>query len=150
MSIKPPHTALVFSRLEDLNRGLVEALETGVESLDASVWIPRVDVIETAESIFVLAEVPGLSKERLEVEIEGRTVTIAGSKEVESPDEPGARFACMERARGQFVRRIRLQHLVDSHAGAARLGHGVLEIEFPRITEQRNRAIKLPIEGVED
>lgn len=147
MSTKRPHPALIISRLEELNRGLVEAMESGVESLEAGVWAPRVDVIETENAILLWAELPGVSRERLSIEVEGDMITISGEKRIDAPGDPDARFACMERARGRFVRRIRLQQLVDTHAGSARLRHGVLEVSFPRIREQRKRPVRLEVES---
>jgi len=136
---RPP---LTISRFQDeLSRLFREVMELVGEPQQAGRWRPNVDVVETPETVQVLAEMPGLRAEDLVVEVQSQTVILSGRKAAPAPDDD-ARFHRMERAHGAFERTVELTGLsgpVNTHQGQAHLRDGLLIIEFPRIREKRQR-----------
>ena len=77
-----------FERLWDVRREmdrLFEGYETGPENGN-TLWVPPMDVVETGEEILCHVEAPGLSREDLDIRIQGNIVTIAGEKKYERND----------------------------------------------------------------
>jgi HSP20 family protein len=116
---------------------------------DAAHWRPPIDVVETPEKVQVLVEVPGIAVDDLHVEVEGKTVIVAGTKAASSPNDQ-ARYHRLERRQGGFERTVDLVGTVNTHAGVARLRGGLLTVEFPKIREKRRRRRILVIEDEGD
>ena len=91
----------------------------------------RVDVKETAEAYTVSAELPGLKKEEIAVEIEGNEVTISAETRRE-PAKDGEKFLRLERSFGKTARRFALPQDLDETKAAAKFTDGVLELTLPK------------------
>lgn len=143
----PRYSSLQFlSRFQaELDRLFRELSDLGDNELPTGDWLPPVDIVETASSIVILAELPGISAGDLRLEVKGSCVVLSGSKPTDPLGMP-ARFHCMERSRGRFQREIQLSVAVNTHLGKARLEGGILTVELPKITEQRRSARILEIE----
>lgn len=114
---------------------------------DASGVQPRVDIAQSDTKLCLLFEVPGTEVEDLEVEIISNVVTVSGEKRAGGSSRAGARFLRVERQCGRFERRVELPAAVNPRAGLALLEHGVLRVEFPLLSDQRNRPYRLDIES---
>ena len=131
----------------DLDRLFDEAMRLASREPRAGEHEPPVDVMETAEEVVVLIEVPGLSPDEIELFVEGRAVVVAGVKRLRPPD--GARrFHGIEREQGRFERRVEMLCPVNTHRGRARLAAGLLTVTFPRVEEKRLARRPVPIEVV--
>lgn len=106
---------------------------------------PCVDVMETAEEVVIVVEVPGIATEDLQVWVEGRAVVVTGRKRPRRPDG-AVRFHRVEREEGRFERRIELFQPVNTLAGRARTEGGLLVVSFPRVEEKRVRRHGVEIE----
>ncbi len=104
---------------------------------------PRVDLFLTKDEVFLLAEVPGVSTQMLEVKIEKGFVDIRGIRR--EPDSCGnaIRFYKLESFYGSFERRIHLPCEVDADSANVSLKDGILEIRIPRHVP---RIIEIPVE----
>lgn len=104
---------------------------------------PRVDVINREEEILVRAEVPGVEKKDLEVDLSGQMLTIRGERRREEKKEEGEYFRS-EIARGSFSRTLRLPEEVDFEKARAEFAEGMLEIHLPKThkTERRRIAVE--------
>lgn len=139
--------SLLLSRFRaELDFLLQQALQIGDRGLPAAEWQPAVDIVETAESIVILAEVPGFTAADLKVEVRGTWVLLSGTKPTATVAGKPVRFQCVERGRGKFLREIQLFWPVNSHHGKARLAQGLLTLEFPKVQEKRQAARELIIE----
>lgn len=140
-------SSFLVARLKgELDRLFHEALAFEEATFESGEWYPKIDVVESASAILILAEVPGIAASDLAVEVEGGIVTISGDKRPSAPPRTGRpRHHCVERGRGRFRRRVRLPSPVNSHLGRARLADGLLTVEFPKIQEQRRRALRLEV-----
>lgn len=118
---------------EDLIRGFfVRPVDFGGRSEAPSM---RVDVRENAESYLIDAELPGLRKEDIQVNIEGDSVTIVAERSQAKPAEDAhteERVLRSERNYGRYSRSFRLQQEVDEERAQARYLDGVLSLSLPK------------------
>jgi HSP20 family protein len=113
-------------------------------SLDRDAWMPHFEVRENGTSIRVLADVPGVKRDDLEISINGNRLSISGHRESEarSKDE---NVHTWERQYGQFSRSFLLPDNVDVDHITSDLRDGVLTIVVPMKAGVRSR--KVPLGG---
>lgn len=104
----------------------------------------RIDVKETGEAYTVHAEVPGVNKEDLNVDIDGNRVSISAEVKKASEQKDGEKVLRSERYYGQVARLFQLPVEVDEARATARYRDGVLELTLPKKTASSAR--KLTIE----
>ncbi len=92
----------------------------------------RVDVRETPEAYTVQAELPGVKKDEIHVEIEGNEVTISAETRRESEAKEGEKWLRTERFFGKTARRFALPQELDEGKANARFTDGVLELTLPK------------------
>jgi HSP20 family protein len=105
---------------------------------------PPVDVYEEGGAIVVKAELPGMKKEEIEVELRDDVVTISGRKEREEKVER-KEYRRFERAAGAFARTVRLPAEVDAAKVTATYRDGVLELRAPKAEPAKVNARKVEI-----
>lgn len=99
------------------------------------------DVVETPEAYVVKAAVPGVAKEKIEVNVEDRDVTIA--VEYREEVEANAKTLWRERSFGRASRAIRLPESVDANAAQAKHVDGVLQLTLPKIAKTNSKQITI-------
>ncbi|MCB1324561.1 MAG: Hsp20/alpha crystallin family protein [Leptospiraceae bacterium] len=111
--------------------------------LSAGDVFPAVNVFEEKDDrLVVMAELPGVSKERLEIQIRGDVLTIEGERALYTEDETkNMRFYRRERDAGAFNRSFQLPYPVDPSTVKAQLEQGVLKIELEKAPEARARRV---------
>ncbi len=92
----------------------------------------RVDVVDTGTSYRILAEVPGIPKENLELKVRGPTVEIRGQFE-QAKESNDAEYLHRERLYNGFYRRLDLPEEVVGTEAKAKMNHGLLELELPKV-----------------
>ncbi|OMO91387.1 hypothetical protein COLO4_18417 [Corchorus olitorius] len=108
---------------------------------------PHMDWKETSEGHMFMAEVPGLKKEEVIVEIEDNSVLqISGEKNV-NKEEKNDRWHCVERSSGKFSRRFRLPDNVNISHVKASLENGVLTVTVPKLETKKPEIITVQISG---
>ena len=111
----------------------------------AGEYAPAMDVLETAEAVEVLMDVPGVPAASLRLVYSQGTLVIAGRKLPAACAHREAAFHLAERSFGRFVRAIRLAGAFDAGHASAGVTNGVLRIVLPRIEERRGREIRIEI-----
>ena len=106
------------------------------------VTTPRVDLVDRDEEILVRAEVPGVEKKDLQVDLTGRLLTIKGERRHEEKEEKGELFRS-EIASGSFCRTIRIPEDVDLDKAKAEFKDGMLEIHLPKTEKTERRTIEV-------
>ena len=107
-------------------------------------WVPPVNVEETADSILVTAELPGVAPEDVEIQVEENVLTIRGEKHEEREEEDAERHMHIsERITGSFSRSFTLPRKVDVEGINAEFGEGVLKVNVPKAPETRARRIEV-------
>lgn len=134
-----------LTTFEDLRGEMDRVFDTfsggGASPLSRTRSFPAVNVWEDADSIFVEAEVPGLTMDDINVEVTGRELTIKG--EIKSPEVEGKNVHRQERWQGSFSRMMTLGTDVDTEKVEAVLREGVLTITMPKSVSARAR--KIPV-----
>lgn len=123
-----------LARLQERINGLFEQalLAADGEGRDAGLpgtWSPTVDVIETADSYLLYAELPGVRSEDLQVEVLERRLELSGCRE---PFAEGSGFLRMERSYGPFRRAFDFAAPVLAGAATADLEQGILRVHVPK------------------
>lgn len=92
---------------------------------------PRMDVRETEQGYVVHAEVPGVKKEDIKVNVDGNQVSISAQTQQES-EEKSENMLCTERSWGQYYRSFTLPQAVDDAQAKAEYHDGILELTLPK------------------
>jgi HSP20 family protein len=115
----------------------------------AAAWSPRVEVSQKQDRFVVRAELPGLKKDDVHVELTDDALTIRGERRHEHEEEHDGVFQS-EREYGQFLRTIPLPAGVISESARASFRDGVLEIEMQAAPSEANRGRRLEISDAQD
>lgn len=102
---------------------------------------PAVDILETPEELVVLADMPGVSPDSLDVNLEGDQLTIEGR--VKPGDYEGLKPIHVEYGVGGFWRRFTLGEAIDRDGIKAAIKHGVLALRLPKAERARARRISV-------
>ena len=105
------------------------------------VYVPRVDVRESAEGFVVAADMPGIDEKSVEATVQNRVLTIEGWTKAEKPqghEELGREFGA-----GRFRRDFALPDAVDPERIQARAKNGVLTVTIPKKDEVKARKIQV-------
>jgi len=114
-----------------------EADETQVPS-----WNPRVDIYDNKENIVVKAELPGVEKKDVVVDLKGRVLTLKGERSYDNEVKEDKYFR-RESCFGRFERSFTLPGDVDSDAVKAEYKDGILKINIPKPEENKPKAITI-------
>ncbi|MEX0979657.1 MAG: Hsp20/alpha crystallin family protein [Gemmatimonadota bacterium] len=116
----------------------------GEGTTDTAAWVPPVNVEETADELILSAELPGMSEEDVEIELENNILTLRGEKNVvreEKADD--TRVHLVERRFGQFQRSFTLPRTVKAEDISAHFDNGLLHIHMPKASESKGRKIQI-------
>src|SRR5919199_5432497 len=105
-------------------------------------WMPAMDLLETADHFVLRADLPGMSQEDVNIELEDSTLTISGERKTEhETNEEG--YYRVERASGSFSRSLTLPKGIDAEAVTASFDRGVLEVRIPKPEQRKPRRIEI-------
>lgn len=137
-----------ITRLQtELNRLFAGILENPRASLaTATAWDPNVNVLESAEEIQIVVEVPGLAAGDLTAAAKGTQLRIRGVKRADRRPGNRTKFLCMERFFGEFEKVVPLPSAVNVKQAKATLADGLLLIRIPRVLSDRRKILDLKIE----
>lgn len=105
-------------------------------------FVPRADIYETNEHIFVVADMPGLSEQNVDIVLEEDLLTIRGYPEMPQPEDYDLTYA--EYRVGDYERRFTVANTIDRKGIEATMKDGVLKLKLPKAPEARRR--RIPIE----
>ena len=137
----------VFAGLLDLSREMGWVLENTfgpVTGADAGPWAPPVDIFETDDALVIVAELPGVKQEDVQVTVLDGTLTLRGERKV-APAGEGEAVLRRERAAGPFVRHVLLPAAVDPARMTATYREGVLTIRAPKKETAKSRTIAIDV-----
>ena len=107
-------------------------------------WSPRVDVNETDKEIILEAELPGIDKKDIKVEVKDNTLSISGERKHEKKTE-NAGSSRIERNYGKFERTFRLPDTVLSDDVAAKYKDGILTLNLPKTEKTKPKEIAVEV-----
>lgn len=127
--------------------GLQEALET----FRTSGWLqsgpsgsgsyPPLNIFRKGDDFVLIAEVPGIDRSNLDVQVKGRTIRLSGTKAVKYDEK--ASVHRRERLAGRFDRSVTLPVEIDADGVRAECHDGILALSLPRAERDKPRSIKI-------
>ena len=113
---------------------------------DLGIAEPKVDLYEEKDQIVVKAEMPGMTKDNIQVFLSDNILTIKGEKKKEE-EESDKDYYRSERVYGAFMRSLPLPAEVNPEKIHAAFKNGVLEVRLPKSEEAKKRAINVKVQG---
>lgn len=105
--------------------------------------VPRVDVVEDSNGITLLADLPGVKKDGLDIKVDGTTLSLEGAVALDAPPSIDAVFAEVRASR--YRRSFTLSNELDTAAIDAQLKDGVLKLRIPKVAEAQPRRIEVRV-----
>jgi HSP20 family molecular chaperone IbpA len=115
-----------------------------VERIRASrVFVPQVDIYTAGEEIVILADMPGVSENDIDISLEKNVLTINGFVSIAAPD--GYELVYSEYGVGDFQRSFTLSEEIDQDKIEASLSNGMLHLRLPKVPEAKARKIAVTV-----
>jgi HSP20 family molecular chaperone IbpA len=105
------------------------------------VFTPQVDIFETEKEITLLADIPGVKSEKLNIDLRDNVLTITG--DIEPVESAGEEDVLIEYETGRFYRQFTLSEVIDQNKIDAKLGDGVLRLALPKVEKATPRKITI-------
>ncbi|HEY7217849.1 MAG TPA: Hsp20/alpha crystallin family protein [Candidatus Binatia bacterium] len=110
-----------------------------------STWHPAVDVLESKDAYLIRAELPGMKREDIKVEIKDGTLVLSGESKSEKPAE-GVEYRHVERVAAKFWRSFSLPETVKQDGIEASYKDGILEVRVPKVEKAKPRQIEISVQ----
>lgn len=110
-------------------------------------WVPAMDVAEEGDAYVLRADLPGLDREDVSIEVQDRALRISGERTYTRKPEHDGGFYRLERSYGRFERTITLPEGVDASAIEASFDKGVLELHIPKPVEAKPHRIEIGVKA---
>jgi HSP20 family protein len=132
-----------------MSNEIVKVIQSGTEqsnvpAVDPVVFTPPIDIFETPDGLVLLADLPGVTLESLELQVQDNKLTLFGKVKPDLPAD--ARLIHQEYTVGHFLRSFILSDEVDHDRIAAKLNQGVLEVVLPQLRKSEPRRIQVTVE----
>lgn len=114
------------------------------EGMVGNSWAPAVDIYETADSVVLNAELPGLSKDDIDIQVRDNVLTLKGERRLEK-EVKQENYLRVERAYGGFQRAFTLPASIQADKIRAVFKNGVLEVSIPKAAEVKPKQIKIEV-----
>lgn len=107
--------------------------------------IPRMDIRETDDSFIMKADMPGIKKEDIEINIHDGLLTISGESEEKTEEKEEGKVVRQERRYGKYVRSMTVGNNIDQEHIKANYTDGVLELTLPKVAKVEPKKIKVNV-----
>jgi HSP20 family protein len=108
------------------------------------VWFPAVDILESKDSYLIRAELPGMKKEDVHLEVQEGALTLSGERKLEEPAN-GVEYHRIERVAGKFSRTFYLPQTIKQDDIKATFRDGILEVHVPKTDEAKPKQIAISV-----
>ncbi len=134
--------AVLQDRMNRLFGDFLERSHPQEEGLGTGIWMPTVDIYETKDAIRVRADLPGVEKDAVHVEVKEGVLTLRGERKFEK-EVKEENYHRIERSYGTFQRSFSLPSSVNEEKVSARMKDGVLEVELPKKEQAKPKQIEI-------
>ena len=142
------YTVSPWSTLNQINRELNRFFDDRPPMASTltreSHWTPSVDITEDPEAFRVLADLPGVKPEDMEISLHEGVLTLQGKRASETEATEG-NYTRRERIRGSFRRQFNLPETANEETVTAKFNSGVLEIVIPKA--EKRKPVSIQVEG---
>ncbi|MCW8408266.1 Hsp20/alpha crystallin family protein [Legionella sp. PATHC035] len=135
----------VYNEIGSLLDNFFRGHQTDSSIVDTSTWAPPVDIKEEKDRFLVLADIPGVNKEDIQISLEHNILTLRGERYFEKTENKDD-YTRMERSQGHFYRRFSLPQTADDAKISAKYKQGVLEISIPKKEMAVEKKIDITVE----
>ena len=111
-------------------------------------WVPPMDLVETDDHLVLKADLPGLDRDDVNIEVKDSVLTVSGERKTEHEERTDG-FYRVERAFGGFSRSMSLPEHVDAGRIDATFDKGVLEVRIPKPEERKPHRVEIGAPAVE-
>lgn len=111
------------------------------QTTPGAVFTPQVDIFETEKEITLLADIPGVKSEKLNIDLRDNILTITG--DIEAVGSVAEEGVLIEYDTGRFYRQFTLSEVIDQNKIDAKLGDGVLRLTLPKVEKATPRRIAI-------
>ena len=108
------------------------------------IWSPKVNIVENEKGYTISAELPGVSKDDIDIDLKDNTLSIKGEKKVESKDEK-ENYIRVESSYGKFERSFNVSDDIDRNSVNASFKDGVLTLVLNKKEESKPKQIKVEV-----
>lgn len=138
-----------WSMFDQLHREINQLFDTRVpktseptSELYSSNWLPSVDVKDNGKEIVLLADLPGVDPDKIEVTASNGVLTLKGERQFSKETNEGE-YHRIERSYGSFYRQFALPETANTDEIAAKANNGVLEIRIPKRSASVEKRISI-------
>jgi HSP20 family protein len=110
----------------------------------AAKWYPPMDVLESKDGYLIRAELPGMNREDIKVEVNDGTLVLSGERKAEKPAE-GVEYRHVERVAAKFWRSFSLPETAKQDGIEATYKDGILEVRVPKTEKAKPRQIEISV-----
>ena len=129
-------------RMDRLFEDSLSKARGGEEEFGITTWAPAVDIYETKDNLVIKAEIPGIEKKDVSIEVKDNTLKLKGERKYEK-DVKEENYHRMECSYGSFQRTFSLPATVDQEKISASFKNGMLEVTLPKKEEKKPKQIEI-------
>ncbi len=136
----------IFDEMDRLMEPFLGSRHPEVREHIQGYWFPAVDVMENGDEIVVKASIPGFKPEDVNIEVDDRTLLIAGTGGEERQEEKAdgdVRYLRREIVSGQFFRKVSLPVEVLADKAKADFKNGVVTVRLPKTPQSKRHKIRI-------
>jgi HSP20 family molecular chaperone IbpA len=111
------------------------------QTTPGAVFTPEVDIFETEKAITLLADIPGVKPDKLNIDLRDNILTITG--DVDPVGKADEEDVIIEYDTGRFYRQFTLSEVIDQNKIDAKLADGVLRLSLPKVAKATPRKIAI-------
>lgn len=140
----------LHNRMNRLFEGAGRGQKTGARDGEGSagnaprLWALVVDVVESETEIVLHAELPGMRRDDIDIQLHGDTLTLRAERQLQSAGR-GENFHRIERQYGAFQRTFGIETPIDASTVSASYKDGVLTVRLPKQHRQKPRQIEIQV-----
>ena len=120
-------------------RAKQEVTSPAEQTTTGLVFTPNVDIFETEWEINLLADMPGVTSQNLNIDLRDDTLTLSG--EIDPFEGPDEQDILIEYEVGKYLRQFTLSEVIDQEKIEAKLNDGVLRLNLPKVEKAKPRKI---------
>jgi len=144
LTTRNPDVLGLTNRVNRLLSDTLGSFDWQLRDSATAAWVPPVDILEEADAIRIMAEVPGIDPRAVKISVEGNVLTIHGTKQ-QIAEQRTERVHRYERTYGAFERTFTLPATVDANNIKAGYEHGVLTVTLPKVEQAKPRQIAVQV-----
>jgi len=105
-------------------------------------WVPAMDLVETEDQLVLRADLPGLGRDDVEIEVKDGVLTVSGERNAGNEERAEGHYR-IERSFGRFARSLTLPDGIDADRISADFDDGVLEVRIPKPAERKPHRVAI-------